>query len=317
MEIYGLGKGLSALIPDEVKNDFNNQKEAKNENSGLQEKTKNNSPYSKNDQKDLTGRVVDLEVKKIYPNPKQPRKNFDPDQLRELASSIVSHGLINPITVTKKNDNRYEIIAGERRFRASEIAGIKKIPAIIKDIDENKKLELALIENIQRRDLNPVEEGMAYKKLMDDYGLTQEQLAKKVNKARSSIANILRFLKLPKEIRKGLTKGKITEGHAKLLLAIEEAQQQVELFNKIVDENLTVEQTYSEFLQPQIKVKTHQRKKQKEVDPILKEKEDRLSQITGCKIKIKPKSKGKGGKISISYSDENQLDSILEVLSQS
>jgi len=293
---YGLGRGLSSLIPQknqkitQPRTDFN-YFGAKGDNTAAQSTPTNNG-------------VQEIEVMKIAPNPHQPRLRFDAEKLQELADSIKEHGIIQPLVVTK-NGNQYEIIAGERRFQAAQLAGLKTVPVIVRQATEQQKLELAIIENIHRHDLNPIEEAKAYVKLAQEFDLNQEMIAQKVGKSRSAIANKERLLKLPIEIQKALIEGKITEGHAKAILAIENPEKQRALFEMIVKNNLTVRQT--EDKTKEISVKTH--KRVISIDPEIKRIEEILSGALGTKVKVS--KSGTGGKIMIEYYSKEELNNIL------
>ena len=210
----GLGKGLDTLIP----NNMDTKKETKVKNETI------------------------LRLSEIEPNRKQPRKNFDEDALEELADSIKEFGIIQPIVVQKR-DNYYEIIAGERRWRAAKMAGIKEVPVVVKDFSDKEIMEIALIENIQREDLNPIEEAMAYKNLIDEYNLKQDEVAQRVSKSRASVTNSMRLLKLCDEVQRMLVEDMISSGHARALLGIENAELQAEVAQKIFDERLSVRET--------------------------------------------------------------------------
>src|SRR5690554_1036543 len=209
----GLGKGLSALISDDLLVDESNEKET----------------------------VEYIDINLISPNKNQPRKNMDKEALKELADSIKVHGLIQPIII-RKVGSKHELIAGERRWRACKMAGLKEIPCIIKDIDDKVSAKYALIENIQREDLNPIEEAVAYKKLMEDYDLTQEEVAKEVGKSRSYIANTVRLLNLHEKIIEYISKGQLTAGHGKALLSIKDKEKQLLAAEEIIKNNLNVRQ---------------------------------------------------------------------------
>jgi ParB family transcriptional regulator, chromosome partitioning protein len=302
---YGLGRGLSSLIP---------QKNAVSQQAGktlTKPKTDFNYfgagdkaawPVSKTVD---SGGVQEIEMIRIVPNPHQPRKDFNSEKMQELAASIKEHGVIQPLVVTK-NGNIFEIIAGERRFQASKIAGLKTVPVIVREATEQQKLELAIIENIQRHDLNPIEEAKSYLKLAQEFDLSQDEIAKKVGKSRSAIANKERLLKLPIEIQKALIENKITEGHAKAILAIESPEKQRALFEMIIKGSLTVRQT--EDKTKEVSVKTHQRTIN--VDPELKRIEDMLTGTLRTKVKLS--KSGSGGKIIIDYYSKEELNNILD-----
>jgi len=293
---YGLGRGLSSLIPqkkkiNEPKNDFN---------------------YFGDDPavgpKNSAKSILEVDILSVLPNPHQPRINFDEEKLKELAASIKMHGILQPIVVAQKGNN-YEIIAGERRLQAAKLAELKTVPVITREVSDQDKLELAIIENIQRHDLNPVEEGQSYLKLMEEFGLSQEAVAQKVGKSRSAVANKIRLLTLPSEIKKSLIQGKITEGHAKAILALENPEKQRALFELIIKNNLTVRQTESKS--QEVSVKAHKRITNR--DPRLQEIENQLTGNLGTKVKII--SSKKGGKIMIEYYSDEELGNLVAKIS--
>jgi ParB family chromosome partitioning protein len=274
----GLGKGLSALIPMDDKEQEN---------------------------------VQDIKISEIKANKNQPRKKFDEEKIRELSDSIKEHGVLQPIIVRKK-DGGYELVAGERRWRAAQKAGIEKIPAIIKDLSDADVMEIALIENLQREDLNPLEEAEAYKKLIDEFGMTQEELSKRVGKSRSQIANTVRLLNLDEEIKKLISEEKLTAGHARALLAIENKKERLKLAKKISEENMSVRQT-----EETIKIKTQKKsknKKDQEINPAFIEISEKLQKTLGTRVKIKGSEKR--GKIEIEFYSEDELERILETIVQ-
>lgn len=289
---FGLGRGLSSLIP----------------NAGTAPQT--DAPVGKRpvigEDDSIRGDkyVVEIDIDSIVPNPQQPRIRFDEEKLADLASSIKTHGIIQPLIVSR-DGNQYEIIAGERRYQASKIAGLKKLPVIVREAGELEKLELAIIENIQRHDLNAIEEAKAYQKLIDEYQMNQEEVAFKMGKSRSLVANKVRLLSLPVEIQRALIEGRITEGHAKAILAISNPEKQRALYELILRDNLTVRQT--EDKTKDISVKPH--KRVVNVDPALKEIEETLIGALGTKVKIS--KAGNGGKIVIEYYSQEDLDSLL------
>ncbi len=252
--------------------------------------------------------VVDVPVGKIIPNPHQPRLYFNEEKLEELARSIKEHGILQPLTVTKNGEN-YELIAGERRFQAAKKAGLPTVPVIVRAAEEQQKFELAITENVQRHDLNPIEEAKAYKRLMDEFHLNQEEVAQKMGKSRSAVANSVRLLHLPVEIQRAVAEDKISEGHAKALLAIENPEKQRALFELIVASGLTVREAEAKARE----VSERPPKKMKTVDPVLKEKSERLAEIFGTKVKIN--RSGQGGKIVIEYYGEEDLNHILQKIS--
>lgn len=263
---------------------------------------------------DDTGRVMDISIDEISPNPWQPRRDFDEESLNALASSIRENGLIQPVVVRKKKDGTYELAAGERRWRAAKIAGLTVIPAISKEYDDRSMAEMALVENLQRRDLNPVDEGMAYRQLMDEYGLTQENISQKVGKSRPYVANMVRLLDLPEEVKDFLSKGQLTAGQARPLLGLESDAEKVQLARRIVKEGLSarkVEDIIREGKEP----------KKKEDPPaaaFMKAVEEKLGLSVGSKVRIRI-GKGKNahkGTISISFSNDEEFQRIADILNQ-
>lgn len=263
---------------------------------------------------DDTGRVMDISIDEISPNPWQPRRDFDEESLNALASSIRENGLIQPVVVRKKKDGTYELAAGERRWRAAKIAGLTVIPAISKEYDDRSMAEMALVENLQRKDLNPVDEGMAYRQLMDEYGLTQENISKKVGKSRPYVANMVRLLDLPEEVKDFLSKGQLTAGQARPLLGLESDAEKVQLARRIVKEGLSarkVEDIIREGKEP----------KKKEDPPaaaFMKAVEEKLGLSVGSKVRIRI-GKGKNahkGTISISFSNDEEFQRIADILNQ-
>ncbi len=250
--------------------------------------------------------VVKVPLHKIAPNPEQPRVQFDKEKLAELAQSIQEHGILQPLVVTRKGEN-YELIAGERRLQASKLAGIAEVPVIIRDADERTKLELAIIENTQRHNLNPIEEAKAYLRLMEEYGLHQEEVAKKMGKSRSVVANTVRLLHLPVEIQRAVIEGKISEGHAKALLAIENPEKQRALFEMIIKSGLTVRET--EMQARTVSVRTHVRK-ETVLPPELSERMEKLREKLGTKVKIA--QAGNGGRIIIEYYSPEELQEMFQ-----
>ena len=282
----GLGKGLDSMIPE---------KKTKAEMKEAQDKS-----------------LAEIKISEIDPNMGQPRKKFDEDELLELAESIKIHGVIQPIILTKRG-KRYEIIAGERRWRASKLAGLVKIPAVIREYTDKEIMEVSLIENIQRQDLNPIEEALAFKNLIDEYKMKQDDLAERVSKSRSAITNALRLLKLDDKVKAMLAEGLISTGHARALLAVEDKNKQQALATKIFDEKLSVRET--EKLVKQILENKEPKKEEKPSEKLIYKKlEDSLKSIIGSKVSIKGRDNGKG-KIEIDYYSIEVLDRITELLS--
>ena len=282
----GLGKGLDSMIPE---------KKTKAEMKEVQDKA-----------------LSEIKISEIDPNIGQPRKSFNEDELLELAESIKIHGVIQPIILTKRG-KRYEIIAGERRWRASKLAGLTKIPAVIREYTDKEIMEVSLIENIQRQDLNPIEEAVAFKNLIDEYKMKQDDLAERVSKSRSAITNALRLLKLDDKVKAMLAEGLISTGHARALLAVEDKNKQQILATRIFDEKLSVRET--EKLVKQILENKESKKEEKSSEKLIYKKlEDSLKSIIGSKVSIKSKENGKG-KIEIDYYSIEELDRITELLS--
>lgn len=280
----GLGKGLSAILSD------------KYDSQALE--------FADNSQ------VIELRIVDVEPNKDQPRKDFDKEKLDELADSISKHGVIQPIIVTKKDDV-YQIVAGERRWRASKQAGLKKIPAIIRNYDEVKIMEVALIENLQREDLNPVEEALGYKSLIETFSLTQDKISERVGKSRSAIANSLRLLNLPEKVRTLLEKGAISVGHAKAILSLTNKNDQIQIAEIVADKKLSVRETEN-LIKNKDKEKKTNPKISSEVKLAIKDMENSFSKYLGTKVKIK-ESNGKG-KIEISYYSHDEFERITEML---
>lgn len=250
-----------------------------------------------------------VDINKIQPNPNQPRTHFNETLLQELSESIRENGVLQPLLVRKKGQ-KYEIIAGERRYQASKLAGIEKLPVIIKDVDDQKMLELALIENLQRSDLNPIEEAKGYKQLLKESGMTQEALSKAVSKSRSAIANSLRLLDLPDEVQQFLFDGKMTAGHARAILAVPYEEARIRLAQKVVDEGLSVRAT--ENLAPLFSVGDEPKKPKAVMPQSYKKAARALRQVFNTNVKVKS-SRGKN-KIEIEFKDEEELSQILSVV---
>lgn len=262
--------------------------------------------------------IVKVNINNIMANPDQPRKEFKEDALRELADSIKEKGVIQPILVEKKDDNTFIIVAGERRYRASKLAGLSEMPVIVKSFTEEDKYEIALIENIQREDLNPIEEAMAYKKIMDSFDLSQEQVAKKVGKNRSTIANSLRLLKLPEDMQNAVSAGKLTSGHARSILAVINPADQTLLFHRIIDDSLSVREAERNAIalnQGNKTLNKPPKEKEKIVPPKsveLQELEQKLMDLLGTKVNIS--GSDKKGKIEIHYFSLDDLNRIYDIV---
>lgn len=256
-----------------------------------------------------TNGVIELKLNSIEPNNNQPRKNFNDEKLSQLAESIREHGVVQPIIVRKEGDI-YRIIAGERRWRATRIAGLDTIPAIIKDVSNKQIMEMALIENIQREDLNPIEEAEAYNRLMKEFSMTQEQLSKTVGRSRSVIANSVRLLVLEDGVKKLIESGELSNGHGRTLLAVDNKEIQLKLAIKIVEEGLSVRET--EALIKKIQSGRTSKKEKLKNSEIFLDIEDRLKNIFGTKVKLI--ANNKKGKIQIEYYSNDELERILEMV---
>ncbi len=253
--------------------------------------------------------VVEITVSDIYPNPYQPRKSFDQEKLDELANSIQQYGVIQPVVV-RRTAKGYELVAGERRWRASQIVGLKVIPVVVRDYSDSEMMEIALIENLQRENLNPIEEGSSYRRLIEDFGLTQEEVAKKLGRSRSLIANTIRLLQLPPQIQDYVSRGTLTMGHAKALLALPNAQMQCEAANRVIEEDLNV-RDIEDIVRKACEKPPKTVKKVVNREAALVDAEERLKCFFGTQVKIKP---GKlKGKIEIEYYSQEDLERILEV----
>ena len=247
-----------------------------------------------------------LQIADIVRNPNQPRKTFDEDKLAELADSIKQNGVLQPILVRKKGQ-KYEIVAGERRYQASKLAGLKEIPAVVRDIDDNKVFQLALIENLQRSDLSPIEEAKGYKQLLTSQGLTQEELSKILSKSRSAIANTLRLMDLPSEVQEMMEQGLLTAGHARAILAVPTEEGRIRLAQKVVTESLTVRQT--ENLAPLFSVERTETRTRTVAPQSFKRAARELRKVLDTNVKVK-QVRGKN-KIEIEFKDEDELARIL------
>jgi len=257
--------------------------------------------------------MLHLEVSRISASGEQPRKVFRDGSLKELAASIKEKGVLQPIIVARAGDGSFRLIAGERRWRAAQIAGLKKIPSIVKNVASRDSLEIALIENIQREDLNPVETAEAFHKLMGEFNLTQEDLSERVGKERATVANYLRLLKLPEEIKSLISDGSLSMGHARAILSIEGRANQTDAARKVMKKGLSVRETEtlakSTALSGTKKSKTHKGHK----DPQIASLEDKLIKSLGTKVRIQHKGK-KGGRIEIEYYSLDELDRLLDIL---
>jgi len=287
-----LGRGLDSLIPKKT--------------------ITPTAPAPDKPDETLSGeRILQLPPEKIKVNPHQPRKEFGHASLEELINSIKEHGIFQPLIVTRLGQD-YELIAGERRLRAAKVLELTTVPAIVREASESEKLELAIIENVQRKNLNPIEEAAAYQRLMDEFSLTQEEVAQKVGKSRAAVANTLRLLILPEEVQLAIMKDDISEGHAKILAGIDSPEEQEKFFKKIIKEKLNVRET------EKVVQESRPRKKREGIGPSLaasaetQAQEEKLRRKLGTKVKIE--KKGSGGKVIIEYYSEEELKELIERL---
>ena len=291
----GLGKGLDSLIPNKTEKTVKTEKKTEQKN----EESQNSS-----------GEIL-VKINQVEPNREQPRKEFDEDSLMELADSIKQFGILQPLLVQKRKDY-YEIIAGERRWRAAKIAGIKEVPIIIRDYTDQEIVEISLIENIQRENLNPIEEAMAYKRLLEEFHLKQDEVAERVSKSRTAVTNSMRLLKLSPRVQQMIVDDMISTGHARALLAIDDEEQQYQLANRIFDEKLSVRET--EKLVKALKNPKKEVKKQKPEHTFVYDNiEEQMKNIIGTKVSVNPKANGKG-KIEIEYYSEEELERIYDLI---
>ena len=299
----GLGKGLDSLIPN--KSDKLTKPETKKNNSETKV-----SPAKKVKEDPKTSEIL-LKINQVEPNRDQPRKEFDEDALLELADSIKQFGILQPLLVQKKKDY-YEIIAGERRWRAAKLAGLKEVPVLIKSYTDQEIVEISLIENIQRENLNPIEEAMAYKRLLEEFHLKQDEVAERVSKSRTAVTNSMRLLKLSDKVKQMIIDDMISTGHARALLAIEDEEQQYLLATKIFDEKLSVRET-----EKLVKSLKNPKKEGKKITPehqfIYNDIAEKMKSIMGTKVNINAKANGKG-KIEIEYYSEEELERIYDLM---
>ena len=293
----GLGKGLDSLIPNK------NEKKPKTS-AKIDDREKKEEEVLK------SGEIM-VKINQVEPNRDQPRKDFDEDALVELADSIKQFGILQPLIVQKKKDY-YEIIAGERRWRAAKIAGVKEVPVIVKEFTDQEIVEISLIENIQRENLNPIEEAMAYKRLLEEFNLKQDEVAERVSKSRTAVTNSMRLLKLSPRVQQMIVDDMISTGHARALLAIDDEEQQYILANKIFDEKLSVRET--EKLVKALKNPKKEIKKPKSEHTFVYDNiEEQMKNIIGTKVSVNPKANGKG-RIEIEYYSEEELERIYDLI---
>ena len=279
---FGLGKGLSALIPDE-----------------------------KDDSVGISSNMV-ISINKIKSDSEQPRKTFDSEKIAELTESIKAHGIIQPLILRKETEDTYVIVAGERRWRAAKLAGLKEVPAMIMELSDKDVLEISLIENIQRQDLNPIEEALAYRKLLNDFEITQEELSRRIGKSRVVISNTMRLTNLDSRVQQYLIEGIITEGHGKVLLTIEDNQIQYELAQQVIDEKLSVRELERLIKRASEKKKENTTSIDNQINPYYKEIKNQLQNYFGTKVNIS--NKRNKGKIEIEYYSEDDLQRILDII---
>ncbi len=291
----GLGKGLDSLISKNVNTEQLNR--------GLTpEKADGES-------------VIQVKISKVEPNREQPRKSFDEAGLAELADSIKQHGILQPLIV-QDTGKYYEIVAGERRWRAAKLAGIKEVPVIVRDFTDQQQMEISLIENIQREDLNPIEEALAYQRLLTEFGLKQDEVAERVSKSRTTVTNSLRLLKLSDEVQQMVIDGSLSSGHARCLVPIKDTAAQLQLARRIAEQNLSVRET--EQLVRAIQNKSNKTKKKKaaadtRLDAIYADLEKQMRQTLGTKVTIR-RTNAEAGQIEISYYSQEDLDRILQLI---
>ena len=259
----------------------------------------------------VAGAIAEIEINQIETNPFQPRTEFDETALRELAQSIKEQGVIQPVTVRKLGYNKYQLISGERRLRASKMAGLKKIPAFIRVANDEQMLELALIENIHRENLNAIEVAISYQRLIDECSLTQEEVSEKVGKSRSAVANFLRLLKLPPEVQLAIRDGHISMGHARALININDKEEQLKLLQQIIMDEMNVRQT-EELAEKAKNPEAKERKQTNFIPEHFKSKIKKLSQTLNTKVKVKRDIKGHGS-VVIDFKDEAEFDRIMEL----
>lgn len=313
-----LGRGLSSLIP---------QKSLQNDPARA---PANFVPSAKPGEKAFPASVMRasaepatkesvyfVETDKVRPNPQQPRREFDEEGLKDLAESIRRHGIIQPLVVTKHEEATsrgqevwYELVAGERRLRAGRLAGLKHVPVVIRDAEEEQKLEVALVENLQRHNLSPLEEARAFRKLMDSFGLSQQDVATRVGKSRPAVANTMRLLDLPQEVQKGLSEGKITEGHARALLGLRDPLQILSLYAEAVEKNFSVRDVEEIVRMQAVSAGVRKVREPKVVDPEVREYQSKLASALGTRVHLK--GKPNRGKIVVEFFSREELQGIID-----
>ncbi|MDE3125607.1 MAG: ParB/RepB/Spo0J family partition protein [Bacteroidota bacterium] len=292
-----LGKGIRSLLQN------------------IDEDLKNTTGHLKNQVVEQVTGVMRVPIDDIQINPKQPRRDFDETALQELSLSIKLHDIIQPLTVSKLSNGKYQLIAGERRFRASKLAGLKDVPVYIRQANDTELLELALLENLQREDLNAIEIGLSYKRMMEELNYTQEQVAERMGKERSTITNYMRLLKLPPDIQLAVRNGKLSMGHARALINIDSVDKQLFVFNEIKSKELSVRQT-EELVRQMYKAQNNQAVKsssKNQLPPAYKKIEDNLASHFGTKVSLVHQKTGKGS-ITLEYYSLQELNKILELM---
>ena len=301
----GLGRGLGAIFGEDV------VENSVGENRSVSRET---SPdYTVEEKKEEPGKEYMMKLSIIEPNKGQPRKDFNEESIGELADSIKRYGVLQPLLVKKSGDH-YEIVAGERRWRAAKEAGLREVPVVIKEYTKQQAMEIALIENVQREDLNPIEEAQAYQQLMQEFELTQEEIAERVSRSRTAITNCMRLLKLDKRVQDMLIQGQLSSGHARALLALENQDAQYQIGLKIIDQRLSVREV-EKLVKLLGKPKNQEKPKEEEKDLsfIFKDLEERMKQVMGTKVIINKKDRNKG-RIEIEYYSEAELERIVELI---
>lgn len=304
----GLGKGLGAIFGDEVMESAAEEQEARH-----QAKEKKVQESEKKETDSEVGRELMVKVTAIEPNRDQPRKDFNEEAMGELAESMKQYGVLQPLLVQKKGDY-YEIIAGERRWRAAKLAGLKEVPVVIREYTKQQTMEIALIENVQREDLNPIEEAKAYQRLIQEFELKQEEIAARVGKSRVTITNSMRLLKLDDRVQDMLIQNMISGGHARALLAVEDGQVQFDLAQRVITEGLSVREI--EKIVKSLSKKKEPKEKKTEDESlalIFRDLEERMKSAMGTKVSINRKDKNKG-RVEIEYYSESELERIVELI---
>lgn len=299
-----LGRGLGAFFPDY-------------EDEGTEAQSTNKEKKNLyTDPQQRVNTILRVPLQNIRPNPHQPRKKFDEERMRELAGSIEKHGLIQPITVRYIGEKRFELVSGERRWRASKLAGEEKIPAYVREVNDDEVISFALVENIQREDLNPIEVALGYQRLIDEVNYTQAEVAEKVGKNRTTVTNMLRLLQLPPFIQAALRDNEISMGHARAIISIGSKAQQKKIFEQVIKNSYSVRQTEEAVRRlnenkSRPKPKTKKRAESDEYAPMFNEIKNRLRRTLSTKVQIK--SKKKGGEIRIEYYNDDELERLMEI----